>query len=172
MDATAKKQGSRGLFALVIAAFFLPFFNVTCAEQTLVSVTGVDMVIGGEADFDQAFVDAVGEDPTGDDAKVDVSIWAVLAAVGAVLGLIGAIRWVPKGVAAAGGLTVVALVVLWVVETNTDLEEAGELATVIAIEPAIGWLIALIAASVATGLGLWAMRDGSDGAAPPDGGFT
>ncbi|HSP87157.1 MAG TPA: hypothetical protein VLN45_03435 [Ignavibacteriaceae bacterium] len=91
MDAV--KKFSPAVFGIIIFCFFLPFVNLTCSGQTVMKLTGFQLITG--ADMDQSsFLNQEGmfnqgmQDQPAENQGVEAQPLALFALLAAVLGLL------------------------------------------------------------------------------------
>jgi len=82
------KKFSPALFGLIIFCFFLPFVNLSCSGQTIMSLTGFQLMTGAEVDAGDMFggLDMPQEEKTKNE-NVDPQPMAMLAFIMAAGGL-------------------------------------------------------------------------------------
>jgi hypothetical protein len=171
MPAEREKYYSRGsfgtpvpsivTFAIGIALFFLPFAQLKCNTVTIVQNTGLGIAIGSE--WKAASQTQLGNELNSDQKSTaairnqhnDPNYYAIAALA---LGVIGLLLAIPRsstaasGAMIAGGLGVIALIILWIdlkrtidtrITDSTKIDEASILPVRIALEMTPWYFLAL-----------------------------
>lgn len=81
------KTLSPALFGLIIFCFFLPFVNLSCSGQTIMSLTGFQLITGADVDPGNGLFDGMQEQDVKKDEKVNSQPMAILAFLAALAGL-------------------------------------------------------------------------------------
>ena len=180
---TARKF-SPGLFGIIVILFFLPFVAVTCSGTEMFTLKGLDLVTGTEITEDEIRDSEIGEQLTqfeegfggettessGEPTKIDMQIFAVLALIAAVVGLItgfllkgrrGALAAAISGV--VGALSLLILRSTFEVEATGDAaEQAGtaeQIGDVVGYDWKLGWTLAFVLFLIAAVVqGMYLMR--------------
>jgi len=178
-----KKSGiMTSLFAIVIVAFFLPFYEVSCAGQTVGSATGWEL-----ASSSVKPPEGMDSTPGGEKPDVD-SPWLFvvpsLALAGAVLAVVAARRsagsrnLLPAAVAAAGAIAVALVVNFLVIRAHVRGEAsppggdpqmaklAEGLMKSIVVTPQLGWYLGFLASLAAGVMGALGLKPAAQPAAP------
>lgn len=153
-------------YLCVIAAFFLPFFVVSCQQTELISVKGIQLVTGGEAklamgDMLSTLAEKASEtDPTispvqkPDDQKIDPQPMAIVAFALAIIGLILVLVLPPKLYLVPALISLAGIICLQVLSSgmmgnlslkNTGLDPSMDISKFISIKAKSGFWIANIA---------------------------
>ena len=108
------------LYILIIFSFLLPFFNLSCGGQKVMSLTGIQLVTGTQYDQKEMFGGSKQE-------KVDAEPLAILALLSAIVGLvIGLIKTKNYNLASIIISAVgVILLLLLMNKLNIDITEKG-----------------------------------------------
>ncbi len=140
------KKFSPAVFAIIIFCFFLPFVNLTCSGQTVMSLTGIQLITGAEYK-PQGMLGQQGmfEDQSGQSGQlasnqnVDSQPMALFALVIAVLGL--ALSFVRKKLMAIVCLvlSVLGAVCLLLLKASLDSDASMQGQGVVQIEYQFGY---------------------------------
>ena len=146
------KKFSPAAFVIVIFCFFLPFVNITCGGQKIISLTGIQLITGAEVKPDGMFDEKnILKDPTGEnkdklkmDRNVDSQPMALLALIMACTAL--GLSFVRKKIFALIGMisSILGAVFLLLLKTSLDGNLPTEAQMVIDAEFQIWYWLALI----------------------------
>ena len=155
------KKFSPAAFALIVICFFLPFVNLTCSGQTIMSLTGIQLITGAEYKAQGMFnqegmFDDQSEQQTGMQTKnqdIDAQPMAFFALLFAVVGLV--LSFIKNRVMAI--ITIVASVLgaicLLLLKANIDSDASMQGQGVIQIEYQFGYWFAFLLFIVGAVLG-------------------
>jgi hypothetical protein len=142
------KKGSPAFYGVVILLFFMPFVNLSCSGQTIMSLTGFQLITGAEYSgqnmFGQDMSGSMGNTNTTEKREIDSQPLALFALFAAIVGLIvGFIR--KKFIALLNmiisGLGAVFLILLkFNLDSDVDLSGQG----VIRLEYQAGYWLAIL----------------------------
>lgn len=146
------KKFSPAAFVIVIFCFFLPFVNITCGGQTVVSLTGIKLVTGAEIKpqgiFDQKNMPENPAEQQKDKFKMDENIdpqpMALLALIMAVTGLV--LSFIRQKITALIGMiaSILGAAFMLLLKANLDSDLPSEAQMVIEAEFQIWYWLALI----------------------------
>lgn len=77
------KKFSPGFYGIIILLFFLPFVNLSCSGQTIMSLSGFQLITGADYQPNNMFGESMGTETKADE-KVDsqpLALFALLAAI-------------------------------------------------------------------------------------------
>lgn len=157
------RRFSPALFGIVAICFFLPFVALTCAGQELFDVRGIDLVTGTEIteeDLSGDVRDTLGQfedlgsetttETTDEGDKLDPQLWAIVALVVAVAGLIVGFalrdKNGPKLSAIFGIVGAVSLILLRVTfDVEGEADTGQEIGSIdVGYDWRLGWWLALL----------------------------
>ena len=162
------RRYSPALFGIIAICFLLPFVAITCSNQELFELTGLDLVTGtdvGEDDLSSEFTEGFnqleegfgGEETTetsdsGEETAIPAEPAAIVALVLAILGLVAGFALKgdrgPLVSAVTGILGVLALLALRVMfkveDPSATAEELQQAETIIGYKWGMGWWLAFL----------------------------
>jgi hypothetical protein len=146
------KNFSPAAFVIIIFCFFLPFVNITCGGQTVVSLTGIKLVTGTEIKpqgiFDQKNMPDNPAEQQKDKFKMDENIdsqpMALLALIMAAAGL--ALSFIRKKITTLIGMiaSILGAAFMLLLKANLDGDLPSEAQMVVDIEFLFWYWLALI----------------------------
>ena len=164
------KKFSPAAFVIIIFCFFLPFVNITCGGQTVVSLTGINLVTGTEIKpqgmFDQKDIpDNTAEQQKEKlkmDEKIDPQPMALLALIMAVTGLV--LSFIRKKITALIGMiaSILGAAFMLLLKANLDSDLPSEAQMVIDVEFQFWYWLALLLFIVGAVLQWLNFRDEGD----------
>lgn len=80
------KKFSPGFYGIIVILFFLPFVNLSCSGQTIMSLTGFQLITGADYQSNSMFGENMSEEPKADE-KIDSQPLALFALLTAVIAL-------------------------------------------------------------------------------------
>lgn len=138
------------IYVVVLGTFFLPWASVSCSGTEFMQVSGTDLVFGFEEPPEVSEATGPGED------SVSGEIWAILAALFAIAGIVLAL--VPLGVrsryfvSGAAALGVLSLIILkFKLEGDLRSEAGSEFAGMLQLNWEIGYWAAILGFVAAIG---------------------
>lgn len=136
------KKLSPALFVLIIICFFMPFVNLSCSGQTIMSLTGVQLITGADIK-DQNMFGETNSTQTQDD-KVDAQPLALFALITALVGL--GISFIRKKSLAIINVIVSALGAIFLLLLKFNLDGDAELSgqNVITLDYQAGYWLAFL----------------------------
>lgn len=146
----ALKKFSPGFYAVIILLFFLPFVNLSCGGQTIMSLSGFQLITGTEYHPSNMF----GENQGGEikeSKKIEAQPLALFAIIAAVAGLI--LSFFKMRVIALGNIIISAAGVVFLIllkinmDGNTELNAPGQ--NIITLDYQIAYWLSIIVFIVA-----------------------
>ena len=146
------KKFSPAAFVIIIFCFFLPFVNITCGGQTMVSLTGIQLITGAEYKphgmFDQKDMPAEPAEQKKDklnaEQNIDFQPMALLALIMAVIAL--ALSFLRNKAMALISMivSIMGAAFLLLLKANLDSDASTESQAVIQVEYQFWYWFALI----------------------------
>jgi hypothetical protein len=144
------KKFSPAAFIIIIFCFFLPFVNLTCSGQTVMTLTGIQLITGAEyKPLDQK--EMFGEDQSGQQTRqltssqnIDAQPMALFALVAAILAL--AISFIKKKIPAliCMIISVLGAISLLLLKGNLDGDATMQGQGIVQIEYQLGYWLAFL----------------------------
>lgn len=119
------KTLSPALFGLIIFCFFLPFVNLSCSGQTIMSLTGFQLITGADVDPGNGLFDGMPEQDVQKDEKVNSQPMAILAFLTALAGL--GLSFIKKKVTAITNAVLSALGFLFMILLKINMDGVVDL---------------------------------------------
>ena len=132
------KKFSPALFGLIIICFFLPFTEISCNKQKIVTLTGIQLVTGVKIEQPSMF----GEEKQS--RRVNPEPLAILTFFSAVVGLGLSFLRSRKSAIALAVIGSVGLIMMLLLKSKIDNEALKEGGGILQIEYCIGFWFALI----------------------------
>ena len=85
------KKFSPAIYVVIVILFFMPFVNLSCGGQTIMSISGFQLITGTEVDAKGMFggeMNSTDELSTGEKKEIESQPLALFAFVAAIIGLI------------------------------------------------------------------------------------
>ena len=140
----ALKKFSPGFYGVIILCFFLPFVNLSCSGQKIMSLSGFQLITGSEVKSDGMFGDLSNQGETKEKNEVDPQPLALLALVAALVGL--GLSFVKKKMIALTNVVISALgfifLILLKINLDGDVELSGQ--NVITLDYQLGYWLAVL----------------------------
>jgi len=166
------KKFSPAPFVIIIFCFFLPFVNITCGGQSVMSLTGIQLITGAEVKpqgmFDQKNFP---EDPAGQnkdklnvDENIDSQPMALLAIIMAAAAL--GLSFVRKKIMALISMiaSILGAAFLLLLKAKLDSDTPAEAQMVIQVEYQFAYWLALLLFAVGAVLQWFNFRESEDDA--------
>lgn len=138
------KKFSPAFYGIIILCFLLPFVNLSCGGQKIMSLTGFQLISGSEVKADGMFGDLSNNEEVKEKKEVDPQPFALFALLAAVLGL-GLSLLKSKMIALSNTLvSVLGFIFLIILKINLDgdAELGGQ--NVITLDYQLGYWITLL----------------------------
>ncbi len=140
----ALKKFSPGFYGVIILCFFLPFVNLSCSGQKIMSLSGFQLITGSEVKADGMFGDLSNQGETKEKNEVDPQPLALFALLSAVAGL--GLSFIRKKMIALINVVISALgfifLILLKINLDGDVELSGQ--NVITLDYQLGYWLAVL----------------------------
>lgn len=166
------KKFSPAAFVIIIFCFFLPFVNITCGGQQIMTLTGLQLITGAEVKpegmFDQKDTpedpSAQNKDKLNVDENIDSQPMALLALLMAVIAL--ALSFIQKKMMALISMIVSILgaAFLLLLKASLDSSTPAEAQVVVQVEYQFAYWLALLLFAVGAVLQWFNFRESEDDA--------
>ncbi|MDD4310214.1 MAG: hypothetical protein PHO32_07520 [Candidatus Cloacimonetes bacterium] len=145
------------LYAIVIIAFFMPFFMVSCEKQELMTISGIQLVTGGEAPLNMKELMGATNAEDGQEEKkqkIEAQPTAIAAFVLAIIGIIVALMLPRKMYYIPVLISIVGIVCLHILKqgmlgalakADTGMDPAFDMSKILTIHVKAGFWLADIA---------------------------
>jgi len=142
------KKFSPALYALIIFCFLLPFFNLSCSGQKVMSLTGFQMVTGTQYEQQNMF-------GGGQTKKIEAEPLAIFALIASIIGLVISLTKIKNVNLFSIIISIAGAVFLFLLKNKLDNDIITQGQGMITIEYGFGFWFALllfIASAVIQGL--------------------
>ncbi|MFO7446466.1 MAG: hypothetical protein R6W90_08870 [Ignavibacteriaceae bacterium] len=123
MDAV--KKFSPALFIIIIFCFVLPFINITCSGQEIMSVTGIQLITGTDYEPGEKFIEEGMFDNNYQTDGIDSQPMAILALLAAIAALVLSFNRSKIAALFCMVVSVLGAFFLLLLKINLDSETAG-----------------------------------------------
>lgn len=159
----------------VVLCFFMNFFTIQCSNQKLASISGYDLVVGGNVNMNKPMG---GEQDSQDAKKLSPNLWALAALVLAVAGILVYFINPPKKLLITAALAFAAFISLLILKSSMlgqlmkHQEEGGrqvdmeKIAAAILVVPETGYYLALIGLAAVGLFNVLLLKEVSKGQTP------
>lgn len=136
------KKLSPALFVLIIICFFMPFVNLSCSGQTIMSLTGFQLITGADIKDQNMFGDVNGTQTKQE--KVDSQPLALFALIAAIAGL--GLSFIRKKSLAIVNVVISALGAVFLLLLKFNLDSDAELSgqNIITLDYQAGYWLAFL----------------------------
>ncbi|MDY0081793.1 MAG: hypothetical protein RBR74_01290 [Ignavibacteriaceae bacterium] len=138
------KKFSPGFYGVIILCFFLPFVNLTCSGQKIMSLSGFQLITGTEINASGMLGDFSEKNVPSDKKEVDPQPLALFALISAIAGL--GLSFVRKKMTAliTVVISVIGFIFLILLKINLDGDVELSAQNVLSLDYQLGYWIAVL----------------------------